>query len=62
MTNVCKSCGGDGPQVVFNYCKSCVAKHSRGETPIGGCAGCQVLAHRQTALEEETDATPAPGA
>jgi hypothetical protein len=62
MANICKSCGGDGPQVIYNYCTACVAKHTRREIPLGGCAGCDILALRQAALEEETDATPPPGA
>jgi hypothetical protein len=47
MANVCKSCGGDGPQVIPNYCTECVEKHTRRELPLGGCAGCDILADRQ---------------
>jgi hypothetical protein len=62
MANVCKSCGGDGPQVIYNYCRECVDRHAKGDLPLGGCAGCEILGDRQSIIEEETDATPTPGA
>jgi hypothetical protein len=60
--NVCESCGGAGPQVVYGYCTECVEKHTRRELPLGVCAGCDILGNRQAALEEEKGETPAPGA
>lgn len=62
MPNVCKACGGSEPQILFNYCKSCVAAHTRGEMTLGGCQGCDVMAERQAMTEEEMkDETPSPG-
>jgi hypothetical protein len=58
---VCKSCGGDGEQVVYNYCKSCVAAHTRGDMPLGGCQGCDIMADQQADLEEKIRETPPPG-
>lgn len=61
MANVCKSCGGDGEQVVFNYCRGCVDAHTRGEKPLGGCQRCDILGDQQRD-QEEMDAASTPGA
>jgi hypothetical protein len=42
--------------VVYNYCRECVARHTKGELYLGGCKGCSILAEREAEIQATEDA------